>query len=736
MITKITIDKVASFQHPASIDINKKFVLLYGLNGTGKTTISNYLYHLSEKKYKDCKIEGYNPNDTDILVYNQQFIQDNFSDPKINGIFTLSKENKEAEKEIAKLQKLKEDKKQEQTAKQNEKTEKKKEAENLKTGIFDITWKIKTDYEHDPEFKFCLEGLKGKKENIFTKLIKLPYVEDEKIDIETLRQKAQSVSDDAQKVEEIEEIRFSAHDIETSELFAKQIVGNTNSSVSTFIEQFNNSDWLKTGFEKHIEHHPENETCPFCHQKTITENWKENIKNYFDESYQTDINSLKDLQKKYEQNIRDIPQLSTFTENIFFKKYEKDFELHYNKFCQILTNNEKIIKDKIQNPSNAVNLENSTSEFNELNKIIQEINQEITQHNKNIDNKNNVRKEIKTNFWKSMRHQYKEYIESYQKQETELNAKINTLDTQINQIISSISDYNSQIVEQQENTINIEKAVTCINHNLQEIEITNFFIKKYNKDKKDEKDEKDEKYYFYYIQRDGENATGDEEFKTLSEGEKMLISFLYFIEKCKGKNQADQIEKKKIIVIDDPVSSLSHNHVFNIAQFIKREFYSKTYQQVFLLTHNLYFLDELQKIIKLENSIQRIRITKGQNGSSLCFMKKNEIRNDYQAYWDIIKNTDVDPAVLANSMRNILEYFFGFLKRKELKDIFKQEEWENDVKYSSFFRYTNRESHFDMKNAFDMKDFNHDDWMQCFQDVFEKTGNKEHYEAFMNEAIG
>jgi len=111
-------------------------------------------------------------------------------------------------------------------------------------------------------------------------------------------------------------------------------------------------------------------------------------------------------------------------------------------------------------------------------------------------------------------------------------------------------------------------------------------------------------------------------------------------------------------------------------------------------------------------------------------MVQDEILNEYQSYWMILKEKNISLVVLANTMRNILEYFFGFIGNKKLGRVF-DETTLQDVKYKAFFRYINRESHSDIENAFDMKDFNHDNWMQCFQDVFEKTGNKEHYEAFM-----
>ncbi|EMM97691.1 AAA domain protein [Leptospira interrogans serovar Zanoni str. LT2156] len=71
----------------------------------------------------------------------------------------------------------------------------------------------------------------------------------------------------------------------------------------------------------------------------------------------------------------------------------------------------------------------------------------------------------------------------------------------------------------------------------------------------------------------------------------MIISFLYFIELCKGKISTTSIVTKKIIIIDDPISSLSHIYVFNIGQLIKKYFTNPNsdYEQIFILTHSLYF---------------------------------------------------------------------------------------------------------------------------------------------------
>ena len=100
MITKIKLNNVASYKSLTVLETNKKINLIYGLNGTGKSTLSNYLHQYTDENYKSCSVEGLN-NDNEILVYNQTFILETFFEAEnLKGIFTLSKENKEAETKI------------------------------------------------------------------------------------------------------------------------------------------------------------------------------------------------------------------------------------------------------------------------------------------------------------------------------------------------------------------------------------------------------------------------------------------------------------------------------------------------------------------------------------------------------------------------------------------------------------------------------------------------------------
>ena len=106
-------------------------------------------------------------------------------------------------------------------------------------------------------------------------------------------------------------------------------------------------------------------------------------------------------------------------------------------------------------------------------------------------------------------------------------------------------------------------------------------------------------------------------------------------------------------------------------------------------------------------------------------MSYEEIQNDYQAYWFIIKDESQHPALIANCMRNIIEYFFNFVEKKDLNNFFQQEPLNSD-RFQAFYRYINRESHSLGQNIFDFKEFK-----DAFSELFNIAGYKDHYKKMM-----
>lgn len=722
MITKISLNKVACFKSQTTLETDKKVNLVYGLNGTGKSTLSEYLHQRADEKYKNCSVEGLDDNH-EILVYNLTFIHENFFEAdNLKGIFTLSKENKEAETKISNAQK-------EITKFEAEKTTINKELESEKSAINqkketakNAVWKIKTDYSGgDRVLEFCLDNLKGSKDSLFNHIAGLnkPTNKPTK-SIDDLKSDLQSISgDNAQKYSTLPQISFASQNIETESLFGKQIVGNENSTVSQLIKELGNSDWVKEGLhylpEEQIQ---KNATCPFCQENTISNDLIESIKNYFDASYEADINDLKSFLEKYSQEIQNIPSKSIFEANPKFETCKIDFEIKYSAFIKVVKDNKKLIDDKIKTASIPVTLKSSAKTLEEVNEVIQKINGLVAEHNKNIDQKDNLITNFKKTFWEIMRWEYDQTISSINSDKTTSKNKVDKLENSLKEIAAKIISQNEIISEQQKQTLNIEEAITNINNGLIDLGISDFEIKKHSDN-------------FYKIVR-GENQ--ERVFRSLSEGEKMIISFLYFVELCRGKKEVKETGKKKVVVIDDPISSLSHIYVFNVGRLIHNEFLrSEKYEQVFLLTHSLYFFYEMTDTKKERRKKQQklFRLRKNRTGSEILEMSYEEIQNDYHAYWFIVKDEKQHAALIANCMRNIIEYFFNFVEKKDLNNVFQKKEMQN-IRFQSFNRYVNRESHSLGQNIFDIKEFNYQDFKDAFAELFKVSGYEDHYKKMIN----
>lgn len=721
MISRISLSKVASYKEPTVLETDKKVNLIYGLNGTGKSTLSDYLLNLSDPKFKDCIIEGSNSDD-EILVYNQTFIRENFFESEnLKGIFTLSKENKQAEikianaeKEIKRISEKKESKERELQKELDTITEKKKTAK-------DKIWEIKQNYTGgDRVFEFCLEGYKsdGKKLLAYIEGLKKPENKPKKT-IESIKEEIQALAgENAQKYDTLELITFPLQNLESEKIFKKEIVGNENSTVSDLINKLGNSDWVKEGL-KYLpsEIDTEKEVCPFCQESTISNPLFQSIKYYFDESYEADINLLKEFYTRYSEAIQAIPDKSIFEGNPKFEAHKKEFELPFNAFLKVVEGNLKLIEDKLKSPSVPITLNSSENAIKEVNMVVKKINNLIVDHNQKIDQKESTLEEIKSLFWEIMRWDYDQTISSLVSDKAQSNKRIAAINKSIRDHDADIDKQKEIIIEQQKQTVNIEEAIININNGLIDLGIEDFKIKHHSDN-------------LYKIVRD---QNDNKIFHSLSEGEKMIISFLYFLELCRGKKEATEAGKKKIIVIDDPISSLSHIYIFNVGRLIHNEFLrSDKYEQVFLLTHSLYFFYEMTDLKKeRRNENQKLfRIRKNSRGSEILEMNYEEIQNDYHSYWFVIKDDQQPPALIANCMRNIIEYFFNFVEKKNLNNVFQKSSMQEN-RFQAFGRYINRESHSVGQNIFDIKEFNYEDFKDAFALVFKENGYDEHYKKMM-----
>ena len=719
MITKITINNVASYKLPTSLETDKKTNLIYGLNGSGKTIVSNYMSDLNDQKFENCSVEGFNQELQKILVYNEEFVKENFyetGDQK--GIFTLKKENKDVLESIENAKGEKRKLQGEMDSIQNSLSLKEREMDEVENRARDTIWKIKMQYTGgDRVFDNAgfLNRLKAKKEDLFNYIVDIPF-EDIAKTIDKIKIELQEVEGDAIPRNEISPFQIDDFaKIEKNAIFQEEITGSHSSSVSSLIEKLGNSDWVMKGLGYIDE---ENNSCPFCQKDTLTADLKEKIRGYFDETYGKKVNQLNDLKQSY-ADLQNSVNLENYSKDFFKPQEKNEIGRLFRELQEGLAKNFSKIQTKVKNPSQIITLVSSEDLINQINEFALNRNNEIKSFNNKISNQEQTIRYLKTQFWQVLRKEYNSVISDFKKRKKQLDNEKRALESKIDEIDKKIKYQNTLVSKSQQETINIAQTIDDINVHLLHFGIKDFKITEHENN--------------YLIKREYEQD--DPVFKSLSEGEKTVISFLYFVELCKGKESPNDI-KEKVIVIDDPISSLSHMYIFNVAQLIKENFITpreNEFLQCFILTHSLYFFHELV-IRRLEDKKQNqkfFRITK-QDTSEIEEMKHNAIQNDYEVYWHIVKTAHQNNMPLvANAMRNILEHFFGFIEKADnINNIFQKDSFK-DNKFQSFKRYMDRESHTDRVNISDYKEFDLAIFMEAFEEVFCESGYKEHYQKFM-----
>lgn len=718
MLTEIKLNGFASFKHETCLQTDKPVNFVYGLNGTGKSSITRYLADPSNDKYAKCSMSpSLDPTNEEILVYNQDYIHDNFIErDHQQGVFTLSKANKEAYDAINKAN--------EELINLKEQAIAVEEAQKKSDEIFasteaaarDKVWELKSKYYGgDRVLDYCLEGVKGSKANLFNKVKDTIVNKDEVLrPIDVLKQDLIQLTAMEGKtfpiISDLPSLAISDADIQ---LCRKIIVGNQESTISAVIDEFANAPWVRTGMS-YIKGFGDSR-CPFCHQETITADYIKELKSYFDESYERDIHSLQLLEKNINDVLVSISPEKNFDENPVIAPLREKYLLAFSSFRTALSNNLTKVRLKIEHPNIEQEISDCSEEIVVVNAVITEANSLITDFNARVAKLPDVKESIKEEFWKLQRLEYdatfaayETAVKAYDEEKAANKKKNENIEAKSKQMLTVIAT-------NQKNVVNIDDAIAHINDNLRSIGIADFKIVKCDGEDS------------YRISREGEE--GEKVFQTLSEGEKMLISFLYFIETCTGLKAADEPKKKKIIVIDDPISSLSHIHVFNVSCLLRDIFIDKQpFEQVFILTHSLYFFYEVvyRGKDKREESQKLFKIAKNEEGSYINEMKYYEIRNDYDSYWSVVNDPRANRALMANCMRNILDYFFGFVARLEFNNIFNISELK-DVRFTAFNHYMNRESHNGAENISDFKEFDYDAFQEAFRLVFEKNEFGDHY---------
>ena len=724
-MTKLFIKSVRSY-HPdidTEFDFSSKVTLIYGLNGSGKSTISGYFFNPKNPEYEKCRLAP--EEDVQFLVFNQDYIDENFHNSQTQpGVFTLNNENAEITKKIEENKQtlIKNNKK--IVLKQTEIQEKRESKESVLSKIIDEIWN-RTANIRKSEISGLVNWM-SRKQKFF-----------EAIDLHD-KVKSNEFTELEERynyLERFKEVKYTPVpklilpilSDEEHQILKSPLLSSGNSHLSKFIERLSNSDWVRNGVRYLSE-----DQCPFCQQHLDSEQLKEELDSIFNETYKESLSQIEALKERYsvwksniDNYLVNFEGLAAITDESLLAKNISDIRNHYD-------SNERLIVKKLSSPSKSVDLISDIDVVDNLNKQVNHINEQIEAHNKKIDNYDDERSILTQDLLSHLKFINETSLNRYHEQEKELDDLIDRL----NDEVKTINSQNAKLQEENRlkasEVVNIEETINKINDSLVSLGITGFTLIKHQ-------DESET----YKLHREGQ-SNAKSVFKSLSEGEKTIISFLYFIEQCKGLKNKNDIIKDKFIVIDDPISSLSHNYIYEISSMIFNDLILKEIAKKFIvLTHSLFFFQELVITASSEKKIIKdwafYRIIKGAHSQCLK-LKKDELLNEYQSLWQTLKdakNGIVNPVILPNVMRNILEYYFSFsCKKDRLKEVLRTlADSHAEPRYNSFYRFINRHSHSDGKNIQTIGAIDAHVYLEMFERIFKDTGDDAHFNAMMSDEV-
>ena len=732
MIKSIKIRNIATFDETGiEIPEFKKVNFFYGANGSGKTTVSNFIYDPTNERFPDCQIQWQNGTELKSLVYNKEFRDRNFGKGTIAGVFTLGQATKEEAELIE--EKRKELKELEQKGIQQKKVLERQieKRDDLESDFREEVWT--TIYKkHESYFK---EGFKGamQKKPFLTRL--LDEFENNDADLKTiedLTERAKTILGEQPKsLDAIPSITFSRIDeIEQDGIWSKKIIGKSDVEIAKMIQRLNINDWVNQGKE----YLQEDETCPFCQQDTITKEFRNQLEGYFDESFTNDTNKVKELNEEYVrtfENLINELQLIETTE-----KTNKESKLEVEKFSSLFktlssqfTGNKELLNSKLKEPSRSIELVLTKEQFNEIGELIKTANEAVKKHNDIVDNYATERQKLVDEIWKFIIEDNRTRIEYFIKHKTALQKGIDNLTKKVKKLREEYSALDKEIKELTKNVTSIQPSVDEINQTLKSFGFQNFEIVPSKTGVNQ-----------YQIQR--ENGELAEE--TLSEGEITFITFLYFLQLAKGSTTETEITDDRILVIDDPISSLDSNVLFVVSSLLKE--ISKSIRnnqgnikQIILLTHNVYFHKEVSFIngrTKECSDTNCWSVRKIENISYLQdFELTNPIQNSYELLWRELKTKDHNSGItIQNTMRRIIENYFKILGGYVDDDIINKfnNPQEKEI-CRSLICWINEGSHTIPDDLFvELQDNTIENYFKVFKLIFKETGHIAHYEMMMN----
>lgn len=750
-VRKIVLD--TNTYHGATIEptlIN----FFFGKNGVGKSTIA--------ARFKGDK-SGISPDTSpyEILVYDQEFIKSNLQEDKaMPGVFSMNEEDIDKQNRISSKQEELGKARADYTAKKKEKEAKDGIPSILLSELENTFWRL-TD---SPRNKFPL-AIKSKISGRITKasvcdvLLKESITKEADIDDLCSLYKVAFGADsttyaELKKPRPIDEAKIDGFDWLTEE-----IISSSDKPYARFIKAIGATDWLKRSHDTFTG--KADGKCPYC-MKELGVDFEELFSSCFDEQYRQDVYKVQSFIAAYEKKVDAVIALLESNKSDAYPKI--DFSAYDDKLRVLKTTielNEKHLSEKADAPATTISLVSIDDQIASINTLIDRFNEDIKKYNEIIGSRKAKQTECIMAVWQHMAFLVKAAKTDYDKKIADNKAEVDKLKGELDKLMQVGKTLTDEITDLTKEIKGVDSTMIAINRMLRDSGFQGFHLKKKGNTDTD-------KNRYVIVRDDNTPAHG------LSEGERNFIAFLYFYHKVWGRESPDTVFKDRIVVIDDPVSSMDSSSLFIVSSIIReligicfnngsaaRHDALRFIRQIFVLTHNAYFMQEISyDRIKYDHCVNFYLIKKNSNVSTIthCFKKDafsaepaiahnySPVQNSYAALWHEYK--EVKSAIaLKRVMRHILEYYFiqvsGFQGQELHGRIFKDASIFNDssgIRDDTLIHSINMllqyvgSDHQGFNAGFDYVDDTEDisSLKSTFEKIFEAMGQDQHYRMMMD----
>lgn len=594
-----------------------QFNVIYGWNGSGKTTISSLFENLQDKERvstgevkfvldNQTTISGDNisPDATipQVRVFNRNFAAEtveSFGAGNIQPIYYLGKKSVEKQKYVTRLKKVLNKVEERLIEIDNQSKEATKEFERYCT---DIAKKIKdallgsanhTNYDKR-QFKEKLRQLKG------SSPLHTPLSDEEKGKL--VEQKNSQAKDNISNIK-VPEFNLVELRSRVSSLLKKSIVTQVLDELK---DDSAIASWVQQGLKLHTEKY-KSDTCRFCGSEFSTAR-REKLEGHFNDafaSFQREIKEMVSELANHRRSVKSIKEITLPDSRLFYEQIRQEANVSLKLFksaadsvIEIFDYFKNTLDNKKNNPFQVQSLESAGLSETEVHRGFQDaltaVNSVISSHNQttiDMDNlKNQACKELEQNYVLEAIPKFND-LGAVVANTTSLYETMQNRQSRLTNRIKQIED---EIIEHRRPAEELS-AELCAYLGRDELK--------------------------FEVTGTGYSLTrGEEPAEHLSEGERTAIAFLYFLKSLEDK---DFDMATGIVVIDDPVSSLDANALFSAFDYMKER--TKNCNQLFILTHNFAFLRQVKNWL---HHLKKRKRKSTENGSFHFYLLKTKLSNN------------------------------------------------------------------------------------------------------------